>query len=502
MASKFDRIQWHPFLPTLFLAYYVWRISERGLTTLGIIGGSVVLIWFLGAWYNLFSKGNLLRWFDSTDEDEDSLPEVPASFSAIEKSGVPLTPLQRAISDGLAGRKELREALRELEIESVDYERDATAICAALRDCEGNPATPWEDLVSLVDRPGSARVYRIYLQQALPIAHRIFLRDRKTADKDSAGKLLSILRLFTAYGYHPAFRDIALASRDPLFCEEYRWVSLFSNANNEDPDSLKLNLLLAKPLPKGFARIAYLDWSNQWCIEATLANHPFDSDEGVAALEELLAETDPEKTSHAVSATAAIPFLSHAKRDFLLLLARGHADPDVRLESAWAAARLKMPEGVRDLAAATLDWKTGAKAKRYMEELGLNDEIPAHALDPKHDALCEMARWLAHPCELGRFPDSLTIVDQRELHWPATGKRELQTLLHWKLADDEGISFTGSCTWALFSCAEPDMPLLDLYAMYNSWQMQANKLPDAPESFSDLESGRAILIRANPDMEW
>lgn len=161
-----------------------------------------------------------------------------------------------------------------------------------------------------------------------------------------------------------------------------------------------------------------------------------------------------------------------------------------------------MPEGIRELAAATLDWKTGATAKSYLEELGLADEIPPAAVDPGLVALSEMARWLAHPCELARLPHSLTILDQRELRWPATGKRELQTLLHWKLDEDEGISWTGSNTWALFSSAKPDIPIPDLYAMYNSWEMQANGVPEAPESFSDLESGRTILLGANPDVKW
>lgn len=470
---------------------------------MGIIGGIgfvVVSLWFLGAWYNLFSKGRLMRWMDSADDDDDALPDVPASFSAVEKSGLPLTLLQRAISDSFAGRGEPGESLRELE--AVEYERDATAICAALQDCAGNPALPWDGLISLLGKPGSERVYRIFFHQALPFVHRIFLRERRSADKDLAEKLFPPLRLFASYGYVPAFRDVAEASRNPGFCSNYSWVSVFGSANEKDPDSLELNRLLAKPLPKDFARIAYLDWSNQWCIAATLGSHPFDSDEGVAALEELLRGADPETFSHSVSAANAIPFISHAKRDSLLALARGHQDPDVRLEASWAAARLKMPEGIRELSEATLDWKSGATAKRYMEELGIGDQIPESAHDPGLVALGEMARWLAHPCELGRIPDSLAIVDQRELDWPATGKRELQTLLHWKLGDDEGISFTGSCTWALFSSAEPGMPIPDLYAMYNSWEMKANGLADAPESFSDLERGRAILLKANPDMEW
>ena len=487
------------------MAYNIWRISGKGIGSLGaigLIGFFVVLFWFLAAWYNLMSGGRFVRWLDSSEDEEDSLPEIPASFADIENSGTPLTLLQRAISDGISGRKDLSDALRELDLEKVEYERDAIAICSALQDCEGNPVLEWKEIASHIERPGSARVYRVFMERGLAIAHRLFLRDRKNAGKDQVSGLLSVLRMFVAYGYAPAFPAIGEASRDPVYCSDYRWVSIFNNADKDDPDALKLNRLLAEPLPDGFARIAYLDWSNQWCIESTLGSHPFDSDAGVAALEEMLGECDEEKNSHATSAACAVAFLTHSRRDFLLELARNHEDPNVRLESAWAAARLKIPDGIRDLSQATLDWRMGATARRYMEELGLGDEIPPSARDPMHVAISKMAEWLAHPNELGRFPDSLTVLDQRELEWPATNKRELQTLLHWKLEEEEGISWTGSSTWALFSAAEPGMPLLDLYAMYNSWEMRANDVPDAPESLSDLEVGRLILVRANPDMEW
>jgi hypothetical protein len=321
-------------------------------------------------------------------------------------------------------------------------------------------------------------------------------------DKNERGDLFQLMRVLVAYGYEPAFHDIAEASRNTVFSDDYWWVGVFNNINEELPASASFCSQLANPLPKDFARVAFLDWANRVCIESKSTKHPFDSLEGIAALEEFLAGPDPENFSYAVSATAAIPFITNSKRDSLLVLSRDHPDPAVQLEAAWAKARLKIPDGIVELSAAALDWRVGAKARRYMEDLGLRDEIPPAALDKKFVAKSRMADWLAHPQELGRLPDSLELLDQRELRWPATGEVELQSLLHWKLGDDEGISWTGSSTWALFSIAEPDMPILDLFAMYNSWEMSANKVEGAPESFSDLDAGREILVRANPGMEW
>lgn len=502
VSSKFDRFQWFPLWPTLLLAYFIWKLARNGPSFIGIIGGLVILLWFLGAWFNVFSKGKLLDWLNSSDAEDDDLPVIPDSFSAYENSASDLTPLQKAISESFSGDRELAGAIDELDLESVTEERDAIAICAALQDCAAGSGTEWEHLLPLLAIPGSARVYRIFNEQALPLLRRIFLKRREEADEEESEVLFPIIKLFVGYGFVAGFQDVVEASRDPKFSEKFRWVSVFGSADKDDPDSVKLNALMAESLPIGFARIAFLDWSNEWCINSILKSHPFDSDEGVAVLEGYLSDPDSDNFSYAVSAAVAVAFISEPKRNSLIALSRDHPDPHVQLECAWAMARLKMPIGIRDLSNATLDWRIGATAKRYMEELGLRDEIPPGALDPRHLAISAMAEWLAHPNELGRFPDSLTILDQRELHWPATDSKQLQTLLHWKLGDDEGVSWTGSTTWALFSCAERDMPILDLYAMYNSWQMRANKVPEAPESFSDLETGRAILLRANPGCVW
>lgn len=166
-------------------------------------------------------------------------------------------------------------------------------------------------------------------------------------------------------------------------------------------------------------------------------------------LEAWLANPDPEAYPSAVSAAVTIAFLTHNKTSSLLALARDHPSSDVQLEAAWALARRGKPQGIRDLVAATHDWKTCEKAVRYLEELGLRDEIPPGARDPKHAALSTIANWLADPNELAAYPDSVSLVDQREIVWPPTGERTLLSQVRWILADDEGICLTGSINWCL-----------------------------------------------------
>lgn len=501
MSTKFDRIQWFPLWPTLCAFYFIWLFNEKGPSTFRIIGAGVIGLWFLGAWFNAFTRGRLIEWLYSGDDD-DPLPDIPTSFAAYEESLEAPTPLQQTLADGIAGRRDLEDALRDLALEEIDSADDATAVCVALEDSRDNATDCWRAVLPLLQIPGSTEVYAIYYHQALPVLHRLYLTHHQDPDEDLVGDLMFALKQFTAYGYAPAFRDIAAAARNPTFSDHHRWEIIVRSANGEDPDCIRLMETLASPLPENFAGVAYLDWCNQWAIEDIIPSHPFDSDAGVARLETHLSDSDPEHETFAVSAAAALPFLKHANQARLLTLARNHTIPHVRLEAAWAMAHMKLDEGKRDLAAATLDWRIGHTAVGYLEELDLQHLVPPEALEPKHAAISKMADWLSHPNELGSFPETLEIVDQRELFWPATGQRELQTLLRWKLEGSEGICWTGSSTWALFSESEPVRPVLDHYAMYSSWHMKANALPNAPESYSDLEAGRTILTTGNPGQDW
>lgn len=501
MSSKFDRILWFPLWPTLLAFYHIWLFSERGPSTMRIIGATVIALWFFGAWCNAFTRGRLVAWMNA-DHDDDPLPEIPTSYAAYAADLDSPSLLQQAIADGLAGRRDLADAIRDLELSEIDSADDATAVVVALEDSFDNNTADWRDLTPLLGIPGSSEIYTIFYHQALPVLLRLFRDNSREPEQELVDDLLLAIRQFTAYGYSPAFRDIAAASRDPRLSESSWWELIVRAANDEDPDAIRLMETLAEPLPENFAGVAYLDWCNQWSIEGVIPCHPFDTDPGVTRLHHHLTDPDPDHATHAISAAAATAFLKHPDRDRLLELARNHSDPPVRLEASWAMARLRIPGGDRELAAATLDWRIGRRAVEYLEELDLQELVPADALTPRHSALADMADWLAQPNELGRPPETLAIIDQRELFWPAAGKRELQTLFRWKLGKDEGACWTGSSTWILFSQARADQPVLDLYAMYHSWHMAATDHPDAPESFTDLVAGHRILTNANPGQNW
>lgn len=502
MASTFDKIQWWPIWPTLYLPYLIYSTINNGPNVFRVISIVIIGAWFIGAWYNHFSKGKLLMFFDGIEDEDQEDFSLPASFSELARERPLSSDLQTAIEEGLENPDILKKVISNLEVDEITEFDDAVAICTALQENLNSPNTNWKTLSKLLQSPGSQEVYTLFYQQGLPLVHRIYQRETAQSKIDSPLEVLLLLKIIAMYGYEAGFSDLSRATQNSHLNDHFMWGSIFSNTNSNDPDIKKLIKKLSSPLPSDFSSIAFLDWMNEWCLEEKIKTHPFSSDEGIKRLEEYLSNPDSDYFSYANSAVVAIPFLKHKKVSSLLAMGRDHPDQNVRLEVAWASAKLKIPNGIRDLAMATGDWKTGASAVDYMRELGLNDEIPKEVLEDKFFEKCIMARWLAHPNELTKYPDSLDIIDHREIFWPATGKKEKQTLFLWKLDDDEGISWSGSSTWALFSSATKANPILDLYSMYNSWHMSANGLENAPESFSDLETGREILQTANPDEDW
>lgn len=61
---------------------------------------------------------------------------------------------------------------------------------------------------------------------------------------------------------------------------------------------------------------------------------------------------------------------------------------------------------------------------------------------------------------------------------------------------------TGSATWCFFSGTKPDDPVLDTYARHCNWELAQAKHQLAPANTDDLEHGRALLVRHNPEERW
>lgn len=256
--------------------------------------------------------------------------------------------------------------------------------------------------------------------------------------------------------------------------------------------------------------MALLDAANQLLIQEETIAHPFDSKEGKKRIESWLRHPSGEETdSYAHSATAALPFISDPEREALLELAMGHANTEVRIEGAWAAAKMGKETGFEHLAQHCLNFNTADRAKRYLTELGRENLIPAKAKEPNFVALSEFSQWCAHPNELAKVPDELSIVDHRELAWPPERERKPFWLIKFRQRDttgleedDVGIGMVGSVTFCFFSYKMTQRPPEDCYAIHCYWEMSHKKLIEEMDVREEQNEYSSLLAQWNgPPLE-
>lgn len=416
------------------------------------------------------------------------------------------SPLQRALSRGMKENGDLADQLRELGNYPIRSRKDAKAICDALGklplrtpDAQGNES-PLQALVGLFQDIESrdAPAFDVLYHEGLAHLIRIFDATVRIA-ADEADDLLFILKILAMYGSREGADKIVEAARRPLNPDAYMWSVIISIFSKDHPHRDLVFEALGDPLPSEFLAVALLDSANHAAIEGDLQHHPFDSAEGHKRLQNWLEDRDPENSSYAHSATAALPFVSNPARDQLLALAMDHVNSGVQIEAAWAAGRLGREGGLKVLSRFCLDVKKSDVAQRYLAELGRQDFIPAEAQEPSFQAKATFAQWLAHPNELGEAPDEIEIVDQRELAWPPDREPQPFWLLRYRLRDRSGLEedqedcgLVGSMTWCFFSYEMTQRPPEDVYAIHCCWEMENQKLIVETDVTDSAEYPRAF----------
>lgn len=416
------------------------------------------------------------------------------------------TPLQLALERGLAPDGDLGSEIYKLGEFQISSGDDAEAICTALDQLKRQPRkkdahqfrSPLCDLIGLFQRVdgGDCRAFGVFVDQGLPLLEQIVdeaLANPESADQDDVLLALKILAMFGTPGGADAVIE---AARQAIYPDAYLWSVILAAYRPDHPEVDRLFAAFADQLPPGFLGVALLDAANAARLEGgDDIQHPFDSRAGVERLEQYLTASDPERFSYAVSATAALPFIHQPQRDGLLALALDHPDANVQLEAAWAAAKLGREAGFKCLARCCLDVRQAERAMTYLGELHREDLIPAAARDPDFRAKAEFAQWLAHPSELGRMPDELTIIDRRELAWPPDRARRPFWLIRYRVRkqspledDDVDVGLVGSVTFCLFTYQLYQRPPEDCYAIHCYWEMQgAGLISDMAVSASSDE---------------
>lgn len=408
------------------------------------------------------------------------------------------SPLQRALRRGLAPDGDLDDELGTLSDYKIRSKKDAKAIVDALKripDTDINTSGYKSPLYALVglfqDVDGrDAPAFEVLSEAGIDQLVRIFDELKDKSSDDMSDDLLFLLKILTMYGTHDGAEKVVEAARIPLKPDGYMWSVILSGFGDGHPERDFVFRSLSDPLPPDFIAVGLLDAANREAIEERLDDHPFNTDQGRAQLEAWLTSRDPDETSYAHSATAALPFLGDAVRNDLLGLAREHSDAGVRIEGAWASAKLGQEIGFQMLRDYCLDTKHSSTAARYLNELDREDLIPDEASEPEFQAKAEFANWLSHPNELGRPPDELEVLDRRKMYWPPAGEETSLWLIKYRLADEWGLQaddvdcgLVGSTVWCFFSRKMHQRPPEDCYAIHCCWELslEDSDIDDASE---------------------
>jgi hypothetical protein len=291
------------------------------------------------------------------------------------------TPLQMALDRGTQPGGKLRDELRRLGDFQVKSRTDAEAICRVLARCrspdaafDGNSA--FRSVVGLFQEVDGTECPAFAVMATKGIGLLVEIVNRaKVESSCAADDVLFALKILAMYGTPEGTNAVIWAARKPLKPDSYMWSVIFRAYTAQHPQSEKLFKELSDPLPSDHIALALLDSANDAQRAGVEWPHPFDSTAGRKQLERWLINHDEDYFSYAVSATAALPFISAPNE--LLALGFDHQSAEVQLEAAWAAAKLGREAGIMWLAQSCLDIHLAQRAKRYLAELGRNDVIPS-----------------------------------------------------------------------------------------------------------------------------
>lgn len=405
------------------------------------------------------------------------------------------TPLQKALRAGLAPNGDLEEELYELDDYTIESVEDARAICEALEQVVADLPTGKGDrslhaLVTLFQDVEGDEAPGILDEHGLPTLLKAFDRLAETKKPD-ANDVLFIMKIFAIYSFQEGLERIPDLIQKPAFQDAYLWTVVFEILSIEGhPAQVWVADQLRDPLPQKFAQIAYLDFVNELCRQGVLESHPFDTPDGKKDLARWIKSKKDHDASYAVSAAMALAFVSNPERDDLFEIARSHNDILVQIEAAWSEGFLGRESGLKFLARMCLDPSHAARAMAFLEMLDREDCIPEKARDPNFQAMAEMSSWLAHPNEYGGPPDSIELIDTREIYWPpAEEKKQVWAFRYSYKGRKQGEEETdygmvGSITFSLFGDYGDNPSPEDIYALHCAWEADGEP---------DLERGREML---------
>jgi hypothetical protein len=431
----------------------------------------------------------------SQDEDKDVDSNVKSGQRRIR------TPLLQALDAGIDA--ELSERLVAMEPYQVSLRTEAAFICDAITNLsvEGldlssfdSPAISLVELFERVEDPRSP-AYEVFANQGQQVLVDFYDKILSAADGVESPYLVTqILEVLAIYETAVGTDRVIAAANAGVGAKSYGWHSIFSKYTSEHPQRTRLYSAMSKSIPKDEIAKVLLNVANQQGMSEDSFRHPFDSPKGREQLQQWLEAKGEKEQSTAYDAAVALAYVSKRHLDGLLKLAIEHPDVDVQMEGAWAAGMQGRTDELRVLVEYCKDVRYSSRAVEYLAEIGREDLVPREANEEDFRAQAEFTQWLAHPNELGEFPERVEIVDQRELIWPMEKESHRFYVLRFHARDPYGLDpdtedcgVVGSMTWCFFTMKMHRRPPEDVYAIHAYFEM--NQQESIKEM--DLDSDRA-----------
>ncbi|MEZ6107230.1 MAG: hypothetical protein R3B96_14200 [Pirellulaceae bacterium] len=171
--------------------------------------------------------------------------------------------------------------------------------------------------------------------------------------------LVFLLQWLAAGNTESGADRVIRAAKAGIGTDEPLWPIVFDPYSTDSPQARRVLDALADPIPPGMIGLGILECANGLSLGGVEFHHPFDSDAGAELLAGWLGRKDDASSSEAQSATAALPFIKHARRNELLQLAVDHPHPLVKAEAGWALVMLEDQRGIRLLQAVCRDVRFG-----------------------------------------------------------------------------------------------------------------------------------------------
>lgn len=411
------------------------------------------------------------------------------------------TPLLQVLDAGIDG--DLSERLVAIEPYQVTLKTEAAFICDAISNLsiEGldlssfdSPAMSLIGLFERAEEPPSP-AYEVFANQGQQVLVDLYDKILSAADGVESPHLLTqILEVLASYETAVGTDRVIAAANAGVGSKSYGWYSIFSKYTSEHPHRTRLYSAMSKSIPMDEIATALLNVANQQGMHEDSFRHPFDSPKGREQLQRWLEAKGEKEQSTAYDAAVSLAHLSNRNLDALFQLAIEHPDVDVQMEGAWAAGMQGRTDELRVLVEYCKDVRYSSRAIEYLSEIGREDLVPREANEEDFRAQAEFTQWLAHPNELGEFPERVEIVDQRDLIWPMEKESRRFYVLRFCARDPYGLEpdtedcgVVGSMTWCFFTMKMHRRPPEDVYAIHAYFEM--NQQDSIKET--DLDSDRA-----------